>query len=66
VLVLSEAVLSEAVLVLDGCSNRGEYEYEYEYRFAEHEYERKYEYEKKHEQCIAPHKPDGINPTVLS
>ena len=52
--VLSEAVLSEAVLVLDGCSNRGEYEY----RFAE--------YEKKHEQCIAPHKPDGINPTVLS
>jgi len=35
-----------------------EYEYEYEYRFAE--------YEKKHEQCIAPHKPDGINPPVLS
>ena len=50
-LVLSEAVLSEAVLVLDGCSNRGEYEY----RFAEYEYE--YEHEKKHEQCGALKSP---------
>jgi hypothetical protein len=55
VLVLSEAVLSEAVLVLDGCSNRGEYEYEY--RFAEYEYERKYEHEKKHEQSGALKSP---------
>jgi hypothetical protein len=55
VLVLSEAVFSEAVLVLDGCSNRGEYEYEY--RFAEYEHERKYEHEKKHEQCGAPNSP---------
>jgi hypothetical protein len=46
VLVLSEAVLSETVLVLDGCLNRGEYEY----RFAEYEYE----HEKKHEQSIGP------------
>jgi len=37
VLVLSEAVLSETVLVLDGCSNFGDAEYEYE---------------KKHEQSI--------------
>ena len=47
-LVLSEAVFSEAVLVLDGCSNRGEYEYEYE---------RKYEHEKKHEQSGALKSP---------
>ena len=50
-LVLSEAVLSEAVLVLD-C-------FEYEYHFIEYEYEKKYEYhfieyEKKHEQSCAP------------
>ena len=50
-------VLSEAVLVLDGCSNRGEYEYrfaEYEY---EYEYEHEHEHEKKHEQCGALKSP---------
>ncbi len=50
----SEAVLSEAVLVLD-CF---EYEYhfiEYEYEYEKKcEYEKKYEHEKKHEQSCAP------------